>query len=61
MAAFSAKIPVGKEDRGYEGPEEETQAQPAGAHLHPHGRHAALHGVGAGVWSEAGKEGKGQS
>lgn len=59
--ACSAKIPVGEEGGGYEGPEEETQAQPAGAHLDPHGRHAALHGVGAGVWSEEGRGGRGTS
>lgn len=49
----STEIPVGEEERGHQGPEEETQAQPTGAHLHPHSRHTALHGLGAGVWSEA--------
>lgn len=57
----STEIPVGEEERGHEGPEEETQAQPAGAHLHPHGWHAALHGLGAGVWSESAQREKGQS
>lgn len=54
----STEIPVGEEERGHEGPEEETQAQPAGAHLHPHGWHAALHGLGTGVWPEAGQGGE---
>lgn len=56
----SIEIPVGEEERGHQGPEEEAQAQPAGAHLHPHSRHAALHGLGAGVRSEAGQGGKGE-
>lgn len=57
----STEIPVGEEERSHKGPEEETQAQPAGADLHPHSRHAAPHGLGAGVWSEGGQGGKGQS
>lgn len=59
--ACLTEIPVREEERGHEGPEEEAQAQPAGAHLHPHSRHAALHGLGAGVWSETGQGGKNES
>lgn len=47
----SAEIPVGEDERSDEGPEVEPQAQPAGAHLHPHSWHAALHGLCGGVWS----------
>lgn len=55
----SAEIPVRENDGGNKGPEEEAEAQPAGAHLHPHSWHAALHGLGVGAWSEGGHRGKG--
>lgn len=45
----SAEISVGEEDRAQEGPKVESQSQPAGADLHPHCRHAALHGLGGSV------------
>lgn len=54
----SAEIPVREDERGDEGPEKDPEAQPAGAHLHPHSWHTALHGLGGGVWSEGGHEGK---
>lgn len=54
----SVEIPVREDERGNEGPEVEPKAQPAGAHLHPHSWHAALHGLGGGVWSEGGHRGK---
>lgn len=57
--ARSAEIPVGEEERGDECPEEEPEAQPAGAYLHPHSWHTAPHGLGFGVWSDAGHSGKG--
>lgn len=50
----SAEIPIREDERGDEGPEVEPEAQPAGAHLHPHSWHTALHGLGGGVWSETG-------
>lgn len=55
----SAEIPVREDERGDEGPEKDREAQPAGAHLHPHSWHTALHGLGGGVWSEGGHGGKG--
>lgn len=48
----SAEIPVREDNRGQEGPEVEAEAQPAGAHLHPHSWHAALHGLRGDVRSE---------
>lgn len=54
----SVEIPVREDERGNEGPEVEPEAQPAGAHLHPNSRHAALHGLGGGVRSEGGHRGK---
>lgn len=53
--ASSAEVPVREDERGDEGPEVEAEAQPAGAHLHPHGRHVALHLVGFSVWSGGGR------
>lgn len=47
----SAELPVRKDDRSNEGPEVKAEAQPAGAHLHPHGRHGARHGLSGGVGS----------
>lgn len=46
-----AEIPVREDGRSHEGPEEESEAEPTGAHLHPDCRHAALHGLVAGVRS----------
>lgn len=54
----SAEIPVREDKRGDEGPEVEAKTQPAGAHLHPHSRHSALHGLRGGVWSEGDRERK---
>lgn len=50
----SAEIPIREDERGDEGPEVESKAQPAGAHLYPHSWHTALHGLGGGVWSKVG-------
>lgn len=50
----SAEIPVREDERSDKGPEVESEAQPAGAHLHPHSWHNALHGLSAGVWSDRG-------
>lgn len=47
----SAEIPVREDGGGDEGPEEESQAEPAGGHLYPHSWHAALHGLSARVRS----------
>lgn len=54
----SVEIPIREDERGGEGPEVEPEAQPAGAHLHPHSWHAALHGLGGGVGSEGGHTSK---
>lgn len=53
--AYSVEIPIGEDERGDEGPEVDSEAQPAGAHLHPHSWHTALHGLGGGLWSEVGE------
>lgn len=45
----SAEISIRKNERSDEGPEVESQAQPTGAHLHPHSWHCALHRLGGGV------------
>ena len=42
---FSAEVSVGQNQRSHQGPQEDGQAEPAGADLHPHGRHGALHRV----------------
>lgn len=57
--AGSAEIPVREDKRGNKRPEEERETQPAGAHLHPHSWHTALHGMGGGVWSGVGHKQKG--
>lgn len=42
----SAEISVGEDEWAQKGPKVESQSQPAGGDLHPHRRHAALHGLG---------------
>lgn len=49
-----AEVSVREDERGDQGPEVEAEAQPAGAHLHPHSGHDALHGLGGGVGSVEG-------
>lgn len=48
----SAEVSVRKHKRGHQGPEVEGQADPAGADLHPHGRHGALHDLVFSVGSD---------
>lgn len=47
---FLVEVPVGEHERGHQGPQVEGQAEPAGADLHPDGRHGGLHGVVVGLW-----------
>lgn len=49
---FLAEVSVWEHQRGHQGPEIDSQAQPAGADLHPHGRHGGLHGLVVGVWPD---------
>ena len=40
-----AEVSVREHQRGHQGPQVYGQAEPAGADLHPHCRHAGLHGL----------------
>lgn len=45
-----AEVSARQHQWSHQGPEIEGQAEPAGADLHPDGRHAGLHGLVVGVW-----------
>lgn len=42
---FLAEVSVREHKRGHQGPDIDGQSEPAGADLHPHCRHGALHGL----------------
>lgn len=54
----SAEISVGEDEWGQKGPKVQSQSQPTGADLHPHCRHAALHGLGGNVRPVRRKKGR---
>lgn len=44
------ELSVGENQRRHQGPQVEGETEPAGADLHPHRGHGALHGLKVGVW-----------